>query len=85
MTTASNALVAQAAGELVVLPLRELALIGIMVSANAQAALIRTANGQIVKVGPGTLIGDEQVAAIDAEGLILSRAGRSRRLALPPG
>ena len=85
MSTAPNALVAQAAGEIGVLPLRELALIGLMVSANSQSALIRTAVGQIVKVGPGTQIGNEVVAAIDAEGLILSRGGQSRRLTLPAG
>lgn len=60
-----------------------LALIGIVGSATAPAALIRDRDGTISRVSPGDSFGKHTVAAIGGDRVILARDNRTTTLTLP--
>ncbi len=67
------------------LDLSQLALIGLMLNPDGNAALIRLPGGQVHKIAPGTRIGNATVKAIDATGMTLARNGAVRHLSMAGG
>jgi len=65
------------------LPLMNTTLIGLYQTPKGASALIRRPNGKIEKIIPGDRLEGAIVVAIDDKGLVLDRAGTSRRLAMP--
>lgn len=70
--TVENAIVAENAVTPNALAMNKLALIGVMSSADASSALIRTPQGQIAKVTVGDIVDTQTVAAISDDALILA-------------
>jgi hypothetical protein len=66
-----------------VLPLDRTALIGLFDGPNGSAALLRLADGSVVKVQPGEAVNGGRVTAIDLQGLRLQRNGEEVVLTLP--
>lgn len=60
-------------------------LIGVMGAPGAFSALLRLSGGRVKQVTPGTRVSAGTVIAIDADGLVLQKNGRTRRLSLPGG
>lgn len=63
----------------------DFALIGLFGKDGALSALVRLPNGRIQTVATGTKIPQGQVVAIDAEGLMLQKNGRTERISMPGG
>lgn len=77
--------VAEAATEDSVLELRELALIGLMGSANDRRAMIRTAFGRILLVRVGDELDGGRVTSIGDNALTYTKRGRTYTLEMPSG
>lgn len=75
--------VASDATHLNVLPLDRTALIGLFDGPKGTAALLRLADGTVVKVQPGEAVDGGRVTAIDLQGLRLQRNGEEVVLTLP--
>ena len=65
--------------------LERTALIGIFGEESAPQALIRQRSGQILKVATGDKVGNQEVAAIGEDHLVLKRGGNTKVLRLPQG
>lgn len=83
MSETTSPQVAAAANRPGVLPMNELAVIGLFERAEGPTALVRRADGEIVRVDVGGRIGAAEVVAIDAEALHLVENGTARALRLP--
>ena len=77
--------VAEAATENSVLELRELALVGLMGSANDRRAMIRTAFGRILLVRVGDELDGGRVTSIGDNALTYTKRGRTYTLEMPSG
>lgn len=64
--------------------LPRLALLGVVGSESAPAALIRERDGDIAKVTPGDRVAGRDVTAIGNDHVVLTRGGTSKVLRLPP-
>ena len=82
MTETTTPEIAAAASHESVLPMDETALIGVFLG-QEPTALLRLSDGQIVKVGVGTRVGEAEIVAIDETGLQLNEGGRETALTLP--
>lgn len=71
--------VATLATDTAVLPLGAMTVIGLHLSPKGDTALMRLADGAIVRVGPGTKIGAAVLSAIDESGVTVTEAGRATR------
>lgn len=80
---AVNGTVATRATQEGVLALNRTALIGVFGSSSNRRALVRLANGSIVRVSIGDRLDGGRVAAIGTSDLTYTRSGRSIRLAMP--
>lgn len=67
------------------LPAGGTVLIGIYGDQNAPEALVRTGSGRIRRIQIGSKVAAARVVAIDANGLVLERGGKTQRLAIPGG
>ncbi|MBI1418462.1 MAG: hypothetical protein GC146_14690 [Limimaricola sp.] len=65
-----------------ILPLNAMTVIGLHLSPTGDTALMRLADGSIVRVGPGTQIGAAVLTAIDEGGVTVTKAGRATRYPL---
>ena len=66
-----------------VLPLDRTALIGLFDGPKGTAALLRLADGRVVKVQPGEAVDGGRVTVIDQQGLRMQRNGEEVVLTLP--
>ncbi|GHG79444.1 hypothetical protein [Pseudodonghicola xiamenensis] len=64
---------------------RDLSLIGLTGGSAGFRALLRLPGGRIKSVEPGSRLSQGQVVAIDSDGLILQRNGKTRRIGFPGG
>jgi hypothetical protein len=63
----------------------ELTLLGLFGPEGDLSALVRLPGGRIVKVVRGDRLTQGQVVAIDADGLMLQRGDKTRRVIIPGG
>jgi len=70
--TTENPIVAANAVTPDALPLHKLTLIGLMHAGETASALIRTPQGEIAKVTTGDIVGNQTIAAISDDALILA-------------
>jgi len=75
--------VARAATEESVLSLRQINLIGVYGASNSRSALVRLANGRIVKVAVGDSLDGGQVSAISETAINYVKRGRTYALQMP--
>ncbi len=60
-------------------------LLGVFGSSDSLRALVRLPGGRIRQVEPGQRLGLGRIAGIDATGLMLTKNGRTDRIAIPGG
>ncbi|MGE4325414.1 MAG: hypothetical protein AB7E21_04800 [Pseudodonghicola sp.] len=63
----------------------DLSLIGLTGGSGRFRALVRLPGGRIEAVTPGSKLSQGEIVAIDSDGLILQRNGKSRRITFPGG
>ena len=62
---------------------RNLSLLGLFGPDRDMRALVRMPGGRVIRVETGTRLNGGTVSAIDADGLILQKRGKTRRIAMP--
>lgn len=60
-------------------------LLGIFGPTDSMSALVRLPGGRVRKVETGQKLGRGRIVAIDAEGLMMVKNGRSERIGMPGG
>lgn len=78
-------LVAQHATQINVLNRSTVNLLGIFGPSEDMRALVRQANGKVQQVEAGQRLAGGRVVAIDADGVMMLKNGKARRIAMPGG